>query len=154
MKNEIRLTPQRKVILEALHRDKTHPTADEIYQRVRNQMPRISLGTVYRNLELMSREGLIRKLEYGGGQKRFDGRCDPHYHVRCVECGCLSDIESFKEPSLEFEFSAPGFDIWGHHLEFYGLCPLCRDVEAKTTKKKSGFELSHSEPHLNNLLTD
>ncbi len=149
MKNKIRLTPQRKEILKALHKDKTHPTADEIYQRVRERMPRISLGTVYRNLEIMFRAGLVRKLEFGGGQKRFDGHCEPHYHVRCVRCGCLADIESHEEPSLEFEFSAPGFDVWGHHLEFYGICPSCKDAEAQDETHLIGSESTVSERKLN-----
>jgi len=83
MGKQLRITRQRRVILEELQRTKSHPTADELYRKVRRRLPRISLGTVYRNLELLSRSGLIRKLEIGGGKMRFDGIVEPHYHIHC-----------------------------------------------------------------------
>ena len=79
-----RMTQQRKVILEELNNLKTHPTADDLYQVVKVKVPRISLGTVYRNLEILSSDGLIKKLEIGGAQKRFDGDLSDHHHVRCT----------------------------------------------------------------------
>jgi len=83
----MRLTNQRRIILEELKSVTTHPTADEIYGMVRQKMPRISLGTVYRNLEVLSSLGLVRKLENAAGQKRFDGDVSPHHHIRCEVCG-------------------------------------------------------------------
>ncbi|NNK14655.1 MAG: transcriptional repressor, partial [Desulfofustis sp.] len=85
--SDIRLTPQRQVILEELAKVKTHPTANEVYDMVRKRLPRIGLGTVYRNLELMADNGMILKLEVGGSQKRFDATTDLHYHIRCTGCG-------------------------------------------------------------------
>ena len=82
--SEIRLTPQRQVILEELAKVKTHPTANEVYDMVRKRLPRIGLGTVYRNLELMADNGMILKLEVGGSQKRFDATTNLHYHIRCT----------------------------------------------------------------------
>ncbi|MCJ7604005.1 MAG: transcriptional repressor, partial [Desulfobulbaceae bacterium] len=72
-KNKLRMTKQRQVILEELRKVKTHPTADDMYQMLRKKMPKISLGTVYRNLEILSESGIIQKLDVGGTQKRFDG---------------------------------------------------------------------------------
>jgi Fe2+ or Zn2+ uptake regulation protein len=90
--SEIRLTPQRQVILEELAKVKTHPTANEVYDMVRKRLPRIGLGTVYRNLELMADNGMILKLEVGGSQKRFDATTNLHYHIRCTCCGKVDDM--------------------------------------------------------------
>ena len=89
----MRLTNQRQVILEELRNVKTHPTASELYDMVRQRLPRIGLGTVYRNLELLADCGIINKLETGGEQKRFDGNPGPHYHIRCTTCGRVDDID-------------------------------------------------------------
>ena len=82
----IRLTTQRQIILEELSKVTTHPTASELYDMVRKRLPRIGLGTVYRNLELMAESGMILKIEVGGTQKRFDATTDEHYHIRCSRC--------------------------------------------------------------------
>ena len=92
-KNKLRMTKQRQVILEELRKVKTHPTADDMYQMLRKKMPKISLGTVYRNLEILSESGIIQKLDVGGTQKRFDGDISIHSHVRCVDCGRVGDID-------------------------------------------------------------
>jgi len=126
---ELRLTRQRRFILEELDAPGRHPTADTIYQRVRLRIPNISLGTVYRNLEILSQAGLIRKLHIGSGQKRFDGTLSKHYHVRCVRCGRISDLPA--EPFGDLEAIAgenSSFDILGHELEFEGLCEQCKDI--------------------------
>ncbi|MFQ6096209.1 MAG: transcriptional repressor, partial [Armatimonadota bacterium] len=81
------MTPLRRVILEEVTRLRTHPTADEIYQVVRRRMPRASLSSVYRNLNLMCDEGLIQRADIAQVHARFDGVTQPHYHVRCVRCG-------------------------------------------------------------------
>jgi Fur family ferric uptake transcriptional regulator len=102
---EFRITPQREVILEQLRRADSHLTANEIYEMVRARLPRISLGTVYRNLEILSRLGIIQKLEVGGAQRRFDAKTKNHYHLRCLSCGRIDDapinIQSTLQGSLE-----------------------------------------------------
>ena len=125
----LRMTRQRCVILEELDRPGTHPTADAVYQRVRLRIPNISLGTVYRNLEVLSQAGMIRKLHIGSGQKRYDRALHKHYHIRCVECGRISDVAP--EPFGDLEEAARGkcgFEILGHELEFEGLCGQCQDT--------------------------
>jgi len=94
LEKRMRLTNQRQVLMEELRKVSTHPTADELYDLVRERLPRTGLGTVYRNLELLSECGIITKLETGGKQKRFDGNTSPHYHIRCNTCGRVDDILS------------------------------------------------------------
>ena len=121
-----RNTKQRKVILEELQSVQSHPTAPELYEVVRRRLPRISLGTVYRNLDLLVRHGLIRKLESGGGQARFDGKPDRHCHVRCVECGRVADIsEAPTMQEFEGEERIEGYEILGLRVEYVGICPGC-----------------------------
>ena len=123
----MRMTRQRHVIVDALKGLTSHPTADELYRIVRKKLPRISLATVYRNLELLSDQGVIHKLEYAGSMKRFDGNVEKHYHVRCVQCGRTDDV--FLEPISNLNKQASNltdFEIRDHWLEFSGLCPDCR----------------------------
>ena len=120
-----RLSKQRKVILEELRKVKTHPTADEVYDMVRSIMPRISLGTVYRNLEFLCNKGLALKLGAPGAQKRFDGTPEPHPHIRCAVCDRVVDVDChIAVPQLPEEFSA-GYDILNCNVEFVGICPQC-----------------------------
>ena len=128
MKNHqhMRLTPQRQVILEELGKVKSHPTANEVYDMVRKRLPRIGLGTVYRNLELMAENGLILKLEVGGTQKRFDATTDLHYHIRCTTCGKVDDIKLEVIPQINKVASgSTDYEILSHHIEFSGICQEC-----------------------------
>ncbi len=123
----IRLTTQRQIILEELAKVKTHPTASELYDMVRKRLPRIGLGTVYRNLELMAENGMILKLEVGGTQKRFDATTEDHYHIRCSRCGRVDDIDIPVIDSLvESAAKSTDYQILGHHVEFTGICPDCQ----------------------------
>ncbi|CAK8724575.1 hypothetical protein GMJAKD_14300 [Candidatus Electrothrix aarhusensis] len=131
----IRLTTQRQILLEELSKVNTHPTACELYEMVRKRLPRIGLGTVYRNLELMADSGMILKLELGGEQKRFDAKTDPHYHIRCYVCGKLDDITlDVQEGITENAAKKTSYKILGHNVEFTGECPACQ--QAKATKKE------------------
>ncbi len=122
----MRMTRQRKVILELLRQRNTHPSADEVYQWVRPLMPRISLGTVYRNLEVLSELGEIQKIEVSGTIKRFDGNPEKHYHIRCMNCGRLDDAPMNFLSNIESEIcSSTDYKVMGHRLEFIGLCPEC-----------------------------
>jgi len=133
-KSKSRMTRQRQVILEELRKVRSHPTADTIYEMVRRRLPRISLGTVYRNLETLSESGVIRKLELGGAQKRFDGNPEDHYHVRCTNCGRLDDIPSVPISDIEDTFrEACDYQITGHQLVLTGLCPNCKETESQHT---------------------
>ncbi len=123
----MRNTEQKSVILEVLKTHKDHPTADQIYSEVREKLPKISLGTVYRNLEKLSSNGTVLRLELGGGQKRFDPNPSDHGHFRCIACSAVEDIPD------EMEISIPSVDntfgrkrtIMGTTLEYYGYCEKC-----------------------------
>ena len=122
-----RNTPQRRVILHELCQLKSHPTAAEIYAVVRRRLPRISLGTVYRNLEVLHEDGMIRKMEFAGAESRFDGTLEQHYHVRCTECGRVEDIFTLDPGQAPVEpCEIAGFQVTGHRLEYFGVCPGSR----------------------------
>jgi Fur family ferric uptake transcriptional regulator len=127
------MTKQRRVILEELGAFESHPTADEIYERVRTRLPRVSLGTVYRNLELLSRCGIIRKLEIGGQQMRFDRDLHQHQHIRCLRCGRVDDVPGDPEPTEcdRDMLDSTGYELVERRVEFLGFCPKCRDSGKK-----------------------
>ncbi len=97
----LRLTNPRRLILEVVQGTDVHPTAEWIHRRVRRGAPRVSLGTVYRNLRLLAGEGLVREMADGRGLGRFDGNLGDHQHVICSDCGRISDLD------VPFDLSAP-----------------------------------------------
>jgi Fur family ferric uptake transcriptional regulator len=123
-----RHTKQRDALLQILRELKTHPTALELYGLLRSRLPRLSLGTVYRNLEALARDGLIRKLVSGHEEARFDGDLSRHHHVRCIECGRVADIRGLVADNIRTTEVGclTGFEVLGHRLEFFGLCPKCQ----------------------------
>ena len=120
------MTRQRQIILEELRKVVTHPSADEVYEMVRKRLPRISLGTIYRNLEILSENGDIQKLELGCTLKRFDGNAKNHYHIRCIQCDRMADAPAGFDVAVSHNlYHATDFKIIGHQLEFIGICPDC-----------------------------
>ncbi len=130
------MTKQRMVILEELRSSPSHPTVDEIYVRVRKRLPRISLGTVYRNLERLAESGEIGRLETPGSRMRFDAHGERHCHVRCVECGRVEDIDAEAEDDLASAAGASvsGFRILEKRTEYLGICPECDGKEGRRRK--------------------
>ncbi len=136
-----RNTPQRIVILEELCASKEHPTAAELFALVRKKLPRVSLGTIYRNLEVLHEDGYVRKLEGGGTEARFDGTITPHYHVRCTSCGCVRDLPATSGDNIvPRPRDTAGFRIDGHRLEFFGQCPACLHVGAMSLSDPTSAE--------------
>ncbi len=130
-----RLTTQRQIILEELAKVKSHPTASDLYDMVRKRLPRIGLGTVYRNLEIMADNGMILKLEVGGTQKRFDATTENHYHIRCSKCGKVDDIDiPVISDIIDAAAEASLYQIYGHNVEFTGLCPECNSLQEDSVK--------------------
>ena len=122
-----RMTNQRQIILEEIRKVNTHPTADEIYEKVRKRLPKISLGTVYRNLEILSACGLIQKIGPSSNQMRFDGITKQHYHIRCIYCGRVEDAPIPPTENLENVIREKSdYSIIDHKLEFIGICPQCK----------------------------
>ncbi|MGC9319613.1 MAG: Fur family transcriptional regulator [Armatimonadota bacterium] len=129
-----RMTRQRRVVLETLASLDTHPTAAELYELVRQRLPSISQGTVYRNLRHLQELGYVQELDYGPGASHFDARVEPHYHVRCLRCGRVADLDLDIEPRPTLEQAAraaEGWDIQGPRIEFVGLCPECERDETE-----------------------
>ncbi len=120
-----RVTKQRKAIFSALQGDASHPTADEIYQRVKQRLPHISLATVYRNLKLLSQEGLILEIPTPDGPSRYDPQTHQHYHFLCDRCERVYDVEIPVQGQLNRELGRQGFSIRSHEIVFYGLCRRC-----------------------------
>jgi Fur family transcriptional regulator, ferric uptake regulator len=130
MKNQPfqRNTQQRAVILEELRKLKSHPTAVGLYRIVLHRLPKISLGTVYRNLDLLVKAGTIQKLEYGSEEARFDGDVTPHHHIRCVKCGRVDDIHGLSlDPLGGVTEDFNGYRVLGQRVEFFGVCARCKD---------------------------
>ena len=126
----LRITKQRQVILEELRSVTSHPTADDMYDMVRRRLPNVSLGTVYRNLEILAESGVVQKIDIGGTKKRFDGNVEVHYHLRCVVCGRVDDVHFDTGVDLEALAAVmTDYSILRHRLEFIGICPNCERKE-------------------------
>ncbi|MBW1710167.1 MAG: transcriptional repressor [Deltaproteobacteria bacterium] len=135
---KFKMTPQRIAIMNCLGQRNLHPTADEVFQAVRKMLPRISLGTVYRNLEFLTGNGLIKKNEQGGGQRRYEGNLEKHYHIKCTSCGRLEDAPI--EPFESLENSLEGlcdYKIFECQVEFEGLCPDCQAKHSSRTNSQA-----------------
>ena len=131
------MTNQRELILKELKKSKRHLSADELYERVKKVMPRISLATVYRNLEILSEAGMIAKLEISGRQKRFDYDVGEHDHIYCVQCHRVDNIILDRSLIEREEMrAAEGYSVTGMRVEFAGICPSCRRKNEKTRKEK------------------
>jgi len=121
-----RLTPQRRAILDAIQASDKHPTAAQIYARVKEAHPKVAFGTVYKALDLLSRTGQVLQLEFGDGASRYDRRTDRHDHAICTRCGRLVDLDVTLPAELERDAShASGFLIRQHTTQFFGICPDC-----------------------------
>ncbi len=136
---KLRMTRQRRVILEELSKLRTHPTADELYKLVRRRLPHISLATVYRNLEILSEASLIKRIELSGPQMRFDPETKNHYHIRCMKCGRLDDMPGDVVIDLEERYeSLTDYEITGCRVEFIGICPKCAKRGTGSRRMKTG----------------
>jgi Fur family ferric uptake transcriptional regulator len=134
---QLRMTNQREIILRELIASKEHLTADELYDIVKKVMPRISLATVYRNLEILSEAGLIGKLEISGRQKRFDYDVSDHDHIYCAVCHRVDNLQVERKDLQAEDLSAiEGYSVTGYRLEFVGICPACQNKEDTEEIKK------------------
>lgn len=123
---------QREAIKDFLMTRYDHPTADVVYSNLRNEFPNISLGTVYRNLTLLSDLGEILKLNMGDGVDHFDGNVAPHFHFICTSCHSVIDLGLDKDALKGIdEVAGRDFDgkITGHTAHFFGLCSSCNSTK-------------------------
>ena len=122
-----RFTEQRAAVYRYLADTYVHPTADEVYLAVRQDLTGISLATVYKSLETLVGCGLAVKLTYGDGSARYDGRTDPHHHARCLVCGRVVDIDGKIAASEieDLEARTEGFTVTGFRIDLSGYCATC-----------------------------
>ena len=123
---------QREAIITMLRSRYDHPTAEQLYADLKKDYPKISLGTVYRNLALLESMGEIMKVSSSGESDRFDGNADNHYHFECTECKCVFDVDMPVCTELEKTAEkALNAKVFGHSLVFYGVCENCRSILGK-----------------------
>jgi Fur family peroxide stress response transcriptional regulator len=116
---------QRELVLAAVKSHRTHPTADDVYSYLHPHNPAISLSTVYRNLNELSNEGVIKQLDVADGTRHYDGELSDHAHAVCLECGRVFDVE-VTIPDLKTEPSLNGFEVTGYSLVVNGICADCQ----------------------------
>ena len=135
----LKYSRQRESIKASLMSRKDHPTADAVYASIREEFPNISLGTVYRNLNLLVELGEAQKLAFGDGKEHFDADTSLHYHFVCRDCGQVYDMEldEMADLNTSVQAAAPG-KIDSHSILFYGRCYSCMEKEeTENTLKKS-----------------
>jgi Fur family transcriptional regulator, peroxide stress response regulator len=125
-RNGLRITPQRRAIVKLLAEDESHPTAEELYQRIVPVMPDISRTTIYSTLrELVTVGELTMVKGLGGGEVRYDTNSRDHDHLFCTQCHTLVDIH--QDPNVEeLPTAASGYRILRRQVTFYGICPECQ----------------------------
>lgn len=129
---------QRELIYNRVKDFPTHPTAEEVYIALKKENPALSMGTVYRNLNLLSETGKLMRIHMGGSSERFDARIDPHCHLLCSECGGVFDVENVLPENIESRV----FELHGHivteaSLNFKGVCRSCAESEPVTAQRPS-----------------
>jgi Fur family transcriptional regulator, ferric uptake regulator len=136
---KFRMTEQRRIILDELEKTYQHPSAADVYEKVKQRLPHISLGTVYRNLEILSSRGIISKLSMSSGQKRFDAWRGEHHHIRCLSCGRVDDLPHQADENLEALVArmgdTSGYKHMGFAVDFFGTCPECSGRKTRKEKK-------------------
>jgi Fur family peroxide stress response transcriptional regulator len=132
----IRVTPQRLAVYRVLAEDLAHPTAESVYSRLSKQLPGLSQATIYRTLQFLESENLIRKVSSPGAIGRFDANVDPHQHLVCRLCGSLEDI-SVPELHSAVIPRVAGFTVEELDIRLVGLCEPCSGSESKTKKRRA-----------------
>ena len=126
--NGKRYSRQRELIYAALCQTDEHPTAEMVYRWLKPENPSLSLGTVYRNLNLLADEGAIRRMAFP--VERYDAKTAPHPHFCCDECGSVYDLDLPYDQEVDRRARmASGHDVTGHQVTFHGVCAQCRRTE-------------------------
>ncbi len=124
---KIRHSKQRDRILEILMGTTTHPTATWIYNVLKNEFDGLSLGTIYRNLNILIEQGHVKKIDFGSTFDRFEARIKPHYHFICEKCNRIYDLDVPVDNSLNDKVAEEtGLTPSRHRIEFFGICNNCR----------------------------
>jgi len=121
-----KLTPQRIAILDYLKNNTEHPSAEDVYRSVLKKYPTISFATVYSTLETIRKKGGLLELTIDPAKKRFDPDTSPHHHLMCTKCKRIVDINGVFDLQISAD-KQEGFELTGNHVEFYGICPVCKN---------------------------
>lgn len=124
-----RETRQRRVVYEAIRNTHSHPTADWIFEQVRTEVPKISLGTVYRNLSVLKEEGLVREIFGADRRAHYDADLSPHAHFICTGCGQIWDVSGVPEVNWRTLKELVGCEVTDQRLDFHGRCAACTLAE-------------------------
>lgn len=126
MPTALRHSKQREDLLAMLRERYDHPTAEQLYNDLKSKLPKLSLGTVYRNLSLLESLGDVVKISTNGASERYDGNVDEHYHFVCEKCNSVEDlnIPVMTELTTEVEKASKGI-VTRHSMVFYGVCEKC-----------------------------
>jgi len=123
-----RITPQRLAVVGALVAARNHPSAEDLFARVRETCPTTSLATVYKTLDTLKEIGEVLELEFRDGSNRYDGvRPQSHPHLVCTRCGKIEDVDLDGISALAAEVAASTkYEVRSHRVDFYGICADCR----------------------------
>lgn len=135
----LRISPQRRAILEVLAESPGHPSAEAVYRIVLPRFPDMSLATVYKTIAELKRHGEVLELQFSDRDNRYDGLCPvPHPHLICLGCGAIVDPSlPVLEGMAETLAATTGYLVTSHRLDFYGLCPVCREQGAKVKEPRN-----------------
>ena len=123
---------QRERIVELLGQTEIHPTADWLYQKLKKEFTSLSLGTVYRNLNILVEQKLIQKLPFGSTYDRYEAIKSPHYHLVCETCGCVKDFDMPQYTKINKQAQKMSdFSITRHRIDFFGTCEKCQHKKKK-----------------------
>lgn len=130
------LTPYRSAVLEAVRESRNHPTAAEVFRRVRRRRPRVAHATIYNALGWLTRHGYLNVLEFGDGASRYDPMTERHDHLVCTRCGALVDFQADLPKNVLTEAGRrAGFRVENYRLELRGLCPRCANGRPATRNR-------------------
>ena len=123
----LKITPQRLAILEFLDGNKSHPSAEEIFDGVKESVPTISFATVYNTLEAMKRTASVQEITIDPQRKHYDPDMTPHHHIVCIGCNRIGDVHVDYSAALKLpEDVGSEFELVGEHVNFYGICSDCK----------------------------
>ena len=131
----LKLTPQRMAIFDYLDGNKDHPSAEEIYKAISKKFPTMSFATVYNTLRALKEKGGVRELTIDPAKKRYDPDTGHHNHLICTACKKVVDVQI--DYDLKLPKSVKGdFTVFNNHIEFYGVCPGCKEADEQRMKKE------------------
>ncbi len=130
MVNKVNYSKQREIILDTLKENVVHPTAEYLYEKIKSKDPKISLATLYRNLNQLTQNGIIKKIDGLETSSHFDHNTHKHYHFICSKCNRVFDISADVAPDLiEKTENSTGFEIQSHDIVFTGICKECKNKQ-------------------------